>query len=933
MLYNKEQLKRMLYAHSSGGLYFVTTILTKNQIIFTITASPLLVEMCFSKQTEIFMNTKNISFLFHNGNYFNLPELVARLRFTQKIKDCFDHGKKFRKKSQNEYGVHTSQQFTDFDYLASNYEDLKEIAVDFSSIDDTKSYFAECCFAWALYYAYNIKANGRYTGELADLKYRIKVCVKHFINNGLKSKGYWSKFHPHPDYNRSWQFPTKTSKYYRNVLREYDSFILTAECADRYFAGVLNMFLVDYHAETLPEKNNFTHNYKQYLFELCSWIACSANSRYYRQMVNNFIINYYYWYTAMDGKKPDFYQFAPRFLSQMQTEHNKCLMGMLDISFCDITTLCKWIHYDVLFKNTDRHLEDLVSWMFGELFYTDNTSLRMKEIYTSLFFSMKHDLLENPGIVLLMYLGIQKMSFHDFKTIFISADSEVQNQSAKATLLKCLSTNYSDTEIYQNTLAYIYQKRSPAVDNKFLSEFLQRLFYFMVWDICSAYSFRLDVYFSIHGIEPHSLFKNRRYENDDISSNTKKSRRLSTWTNDKESLIANFYKPFLDGTWREAKTLQNILNLFADFFEFKKKKPFDEIDVLKLSDGNISVFETISTLIYNLSHGESKTYIIDELNFIRKQYEVSANVIPNLRKEFKSDAERAEIKKRYEENLNFLKECDQGFYLKDFMQSFYPFNYEIMELYEESFNGSYRQIGYELKDYPLNQSCRLSLRRDCICKFLIESDSDICISNSEGKACKLSIDKEKRFRSNYKNHFLHRYLYNDRNSETHYSPCTAINNLLGNDSSDKKFILTALFDIKKQLSNMREKETSTEQTIQIEYLAAECNDLFEIIINTYFQHIPEKISVWNYVFNEDGEFILPSKQISDFNDNFSSLDLGHDVYNRLQAFFEIVWNIRSLYHDRRNDADFLQIYKLPIELYLIYLSLSLQKHDGDVRSL
>lgn len=255
-----------------------------------------------------------------------------------------------------------------------------------------------------------------------------------------------------------------------------------------------------------------------------------------------------------------------------------------------------------------------------------------------------------------------------------------------------------------------------------------------------------------------------------------------------------------------------------------------------------------------------------------------------------------------------------------------------MVVYEEISNSCYKQIGYELKaehkDYPLNQSFKVSLRRNCICKFLPESDSDICISNSEGKACKLSIDKEMRFRSNYKNHFLNRYLYNDRNNETHYSSCTAINNLLGNDSSDKKFILTALFDIKKQLSDMAEKEISPEQAIQIEYLKAECNDLFEIIINAYLQNIPEKLSAWEYVFNEEGEFILPAKQISNFNDNFSALDLGYDVYNRLQVFFEVVWNIRGIYHNMRYDADFLQVYKLPIELYLIYLSLSFQKYDG-----
>ena len=847
------------------------------------------------------MNTKSISWLFHNGDYFNLPELAARLQSKPNIGDSFDHGKEFRRKSQNEHGIHCSQKFTDFDHLASNYEDLKEITIDFSNIDDVKLYFAECCFAWALYHAYNIKANGRYAGELSDLKSRIKVCVRHFIDNGLKSKGYYSKFHPHPDYNHSWQFPTKTSKYYRNVLREYDSFILTAECADRYFSGVLNMFLEDYHVEILPEKNDFTQNYEQYLFELCSWIACSANSRYYRQMVNNFIINYYYWYTARDGKKTDFYQFAPSFLLQMQTEKNKCLMGMLDVSFYDITTLCKWIHYDVLFKNTDRHLEDLVSWMFGELFYTDDTSLRMKKIYTSLFTSMKKELFENPGIVLLMYLGIQKMSFHDFKSIFIPTGTKAQNLSVKATFLKSLKNNFQDTDMYKNILAYMDWEKNPTVNKEFLSQFLQRLFYFMVWDICSAYPFRMEYSYSRHGIEPHSLFNDSKYGNASISSNTKKRRRFCTWTTGNENLIANyFYEPFLDGAWRNTVTLQNILNLFADFFKFNKKNPFDGIDFFKLSDGNISIFETIPTLIYNLSHGKEKTYIIDELNFIRKQYEVSANVIPNLRKEFKNDAERAEVKKRCEENLSFLKECDQGFYLEGFMQSFYPFN----------------------------QFLEVPLKRDCICKFLPESDSDICISNSEGKYCKLSIDKEKRFRSIYKNHFLNRYLYNDRNSETHYSSCAVINNLLGHDSSDKRFILTALFDIKKQLSDMTEKETPKEQAIQIAYLKAECNDLFDIIINAYLQNIPEKMSAWEYVFNEKGEFILPAKQISKFNDNFSAFDLGNDVYTRLQAFFEVVWNIRGFYHYTRDNADFLQIYKLPIELYLIYLSLSFQKYDG-----
>ncbi|UTC62907.1 hypothetical protein E4O05_03150 [Treponema sp. OMZ 787] len=795
---------------------------------------------------------KDISFLFHNGNTYNLYELVLYL---------------------NHSSADTEVAPKYVDCLACTYADLKEISIDFSNQDELKLYFAESCLAWALYYVYNMKKKGVYARELADLQSHLKLCVKSFIGSGLKSKGYWSKFHPHPDYNFSWRFPFKKSRYYKKTLKEYDNFIETAECSGKYFAGVLNMFIIDYEDEILPDATRLTQYYKAYLLNICAWIACSGNSRYYRQIVNNFIINYYYWYTSMDGKKPDFYQFEPRFAHQMQTEKNKCLMGMLDVEFCDTEILCKWIHYDVIFKKTDPHIEQLVRWMFGKEF-PHNTSLRMKEIYKSLFTSMNQDLLENPGIVLLMYLGIQKISLYDFKDIFTPSKEKLQ--------------------------------KNTNIDESFLSQFLQVLFYFMVWDICSAYKFRWENYrsYPINGKEPHILFKEREYNS--FSTKTKKNR-FSTWTNDKENLMANFYEPFLDGTWRNPKTLQHILNLFADFFKFNKKNPFDGLNFSELSGGKISIFETVPILIYNLSHGEASTYIINELNFIRKQYEFSLNVLPNTRKKFKSEAERAEVKKDCEKNLQFLKEYDVGFHLDEFEQSFYPFKQHS-----------------------------ISLRRNCICKFLPETDSDIYIFNSSGKNCTLRIDKDRRFRSNYKNHFWNRYLYNDRNSETHYSSCTAINNLLGDDSFDKKFILSALFDIKKQLADMTEKENTLYQILQIKYLNKECDILFKIIVRKYFKSIPQN-KEWEYIFNDNGEFGCPKELVSAFNDNFSALDFGYDMYTCLQEFFEIVWNIRSLYYDARHndevlyDADFFEIYKLPIELYIIYLSLSFQKYDGENR--
>lgn len=250
------------------------------------------------------------------------------------------------------------------------------------------------------------------------------------------------------------------------------------------------MFIIDYKDEILPDATDRTKYYKAYLLNLCAWIACSGNSRYYRQIVNNFIINYYYWYTSMDGKKPNFYQFELRFEHQMQTEKNKCLMGMLDVEFCDTEILCKWIHYDVSFKKTDPHIEQLVRWMFGKEF-PHNTSLRMKEIYKSLFTSMNQDLLENPGIVLLMYLGIQKISLYDFKDIFTPSKGKLQ--------------------------------KNTNINESFFSQFLQVLFYFMVWDICSAYKFRWENYrsYPINGKESHILFKERGYNS--FSTKTKKT--------------------------------------------------------------------------------------------------------------------------------------------------------------------------------------------------------------------------------------------------------------------------------------------------------------------------------------------------------------------------------------------------------------------------
>lgn len=884
-----------------------------------------------------FTESKNISFLFHNGVIFNLPELICRLEVMPEIDISFDHGDEFRKNHEDDIT------FSDFDYLAANYEELKEISIDFSKDDEVRMYFAECCLAWALYYAYNIKANGAYRKELADLKSRIKNCVKHFINSGLKSLGYCSCFHPHPNYNKSWLFYDKKSKYYKNTLKQYDNFLVTVDCCDKYFAGVLYMFLVDYRNKTLPEKNNFTVDYKKYLLGLCGWIANSADARYYRQMVNNFIINYYFWYTEMDGKKPNFYEFAPSFESQIEREKNKCLMGMLDVPFSYKKTLCDWIHYDVLFKNLDKHLEKLVKWMFGEIFYTDAVSSSMKNIYKSLLSSMGADLLENPGIVLLMYLGIQKISMRDFKSVFIPA-AKTTKKTATEIFAVAISNSmidfdkYSlnDTGIYANMLSYIEGEKKKSHDKELFSKFFQLMFYFMVWDICSSYKIRWECYCqtSTDEIKPHILFAER-----DFSANNKTKMRFRACDAVRGNLIANFYEPFLDGTWRNPQTLQNILNQFADFFHFKTSNTFDGLDFSTLPDGDISALETISLLIYNLSHGESKTFIIDELNYIRKQYETSANVLPNLRKEYSTDAERKAAIKRYRKNFKFLKKCDTGFQLEDFEQSFYPFDYEIMGVFEKTDKGSYRLIGWELKneekDYPIKQVLRISLKKQCICKFLPESDADIRLASSDGKFCKITIDKDKRFRSIYQKHFYNHYLYNDRNTSTHYASCTAINNLLGNDSADKKFILTALFDIKKSLSEMKETENNI-QIIQISYLKAECDDLFKIIVRAYFESIPNDVSEWEYVFDNEGEFKIPSKKISGFNENFNALDLGYDIFCRLQSFFETVWNISNIYYDTRCDnvayynADFMEIYKLPIELYLIYLSLSLQKYDGTI---
>lgn len=866
------------------------------------------------------MNTNfkwDINHLFNNGNFVNLPELVCRLDHHLGDKFGVLHEKKWRKE-------HGNSSLSDLDYLFDNYETFNSLTLNKKDPENLKLWFAESCFFYFLFYAHNLREE-RYATELSDLKSKIKLCVKIFIENGLKSLGHYSKFNPHPDYCIN---PPEKYGFFKESKKEYETFIENATCDDDHFEFVLYMFLKDFQNRTLPEENNFTKDYKSILFNISEWIGYSKNQEYYNSMVNNFIINYYFHHTAWDGNKPNFYEFGQSYESQMMTEKNHAYKGMMEIAFYNRTSLCRWFHYDSLLLGKNQRIEELAKWIFGEIFYTDDSSKRMKEIFASLMNS--EDLFSMPGLILLLYLGIKRMNFDDFSTLFVSFDAKSEELTTK--IFEKSVSDSSDNEIFKEsyfytlTASYIKSPKNECNLNK--KKILQALFYFLIWDLSSKYQ-----------LGQEDTFDDGKYKINQLFDKKNVNDKCLSFSIGRESFMYNFYKPLEDDNWLEAKVIQNILNQLADFFEFKTENPFDSVDFSELKTGKINVLETLSTLIFNLAHDASNNDIKSQIDYIKYQQEHSVNCIPNFRKEYKNDAQRKIEKEKYIKNQTFLKKTDTGFELKNFEQSFYPFNYKIMSVYRQNtdHNSSYILEGYELKDdkkhYPLNRSSQYSLKRNCICKFIVESDTDLTVMN--GSNCKLRIDSDKRFRSAYNNNFSHAYLNYHRNKETHNSCYTPIEMLLYGENQNKKYLLTALFDIKEQLSREIDKLSLNEviQLYQLKYLKVQCEEIFKIIMNKYFPEIIDE-DCWNVVI-KNGELNINKDRIKEFNSTFSITDFDTETEKTIIDFFNVVWNVDFIFFDTRinnvsyTDMSFFKRYEIPIKFYEIYLSLAFQKFDGD----
>ena len=293
----------------------------------------------------------------------------------------------------------------------------------------------------------------KFNKEMADAKEQIKRCLKIFISNKIiQSKGYYSYFNPHPNYCEN---PPEKCEYFKNSKKEYEKLLENNqinEIDDKYFPFVLYMILADFKEDVMSKETGLTKNYFYHLLNLSEWIAYSQDADYYSAMINNYIINYFYFFTLYEGKQPDFYSWDNIQGGQMQTEKNHAYKGMLEIAFLRKGTLGLWLHYDYLFKNENRSKERLAKVIFGELFWTNNISEHYRNDFETLINS-DIDYRKNPGIVFLLYMAIKKMDIED--------------------ITKAFGQECSDKKIL----------------------LLQTLFYFFVWDLSSTWKIPFEYEF------------------------------------------------------------------------------------------------------------------------------------------------------------------------------------------------------------------------------------------------------------------------------------------------------------------------------------------------------------------------------------------------------------------------------------------------------
>ena len=355
---------------------------------------------------------------------------------------------------------------------------------------------------------------------------------------------------------------------------------------------------------------------------------------------------------------------------------------------------------------------------------------------------------------------------------------------------------------------------------------------------------------------------------------------------------ALFDSALQDGSWFTAKKQAELLNAICSKLDFSNKAPFSDIDFRNLNGKHFEKNESILRFFYNFMHPllYTKEGIVNELNFVREQQKLILPVIPNLRKTNYKNADawlEIDLKK---ENLKLLNQLDSGFYDSSYSQSFFSFD----EKYKKSF---IRPV-----------MCR------CFVESLLEWD---CKPDFDNHSWKRKIVAKKSDRAANRSALENKFLYSERNIVTHNGENFAVYNLFGKDYNKyemkywEELVLTSMFDAYQYILEIKE---------------ADVKEKLKTILNHYFVKITQKLNLpsvpveerWNELFGYNGELNLEGDDL--IKTNIYNL-LTEDEITHFKRFMGF------MYCSENDESDFFERNRCRIQLYLIYISLSLSMMD------
>jgi len=338
--------------------------------------------------------------------------------------------------------------------------------------------------------------------------------------------------------------------------------------------------------------------------------------------------------------------------------------------------------------------------------------------------------------------------------------------------------------------------------------------------------------------------------------------------------------------WYSADNLSMIFNKLIQGCNFNNKKQIQFLDFENYKGIHFEQNEGFLRLLYNFTRPASaaKEGIINELNFVREEQKAILPVWPNTRKDNYKQVEADNEIKKVRKNLNTLKNIDFGFRDKGFSQTFL-----------------------------MNDEDRSStFSRHIWCKCFQETEMTFSsIRRSRGK-----IFAKREERRLIKSSLTTKYLYPERNKVTHVGENFAVFTLFTKDYKDKdkglweELVLQSLWDAKKYLENFYDKKIS-KSLMQI------LNYFFEKIVsdlNLKYENISE---LWNQVFINGNLNI-------EYND-YKKTNLFNQLNSREVLYFKKFMSF--LYCSENTTDDFIIRNKTKIQLYLIYLSLEINKND------